>query len=110
MTLIDAWEKRKELWARGTELIVEGNQLWKELATMPASGALRVGVWFSLSEMSCDAAAKVSKGYALRMDADQIWADALLEAKGTKTKLVWVFDDMAKAYTCILEDGQEFKA
>lgn len=110
MTLEEAWEKRKELWKQGTKLIEEGNQLWKELATMPASGSPRVSVWYQLSEMSCDAAAKVSRGYALRMEGDGIWADSVTEEKGKSCKLTWIFDDQAKGYTCLLDDGQEFKA
>lgn len=107
--LQEAWEKRATLWTEGSKLIEEGNLLWKELSTMPATGAVRVGVWYELSEMSCDAAAKVSKGYGLRLEADSVWHDALVEAKGQKVKLTWVFDDQKKAYGCRLDTGEVFE-
>lgn len=110
MTLNEAWEKRRPLWAEGTKLIEEGNKLWKEIATMPATGSVACIVWFSLSDMSREAAQKVHQGYALRAEADGIWNDAMAEIKGPKTKLVWSFDEKAKAYDCRLDSGEEFKA
>ncbi len=110
MTLEEAWKDRKVQWNQGTKLIEEGNRLWKELATMPATGAVRVGVWFELSEMAREAAQKVHQGYALRAEADAIWHDTILDLQGSKTKLIWAFDDQAKAYDCRLDSGEEFKA
>jgi hypothetical protein len=110
MTLQEAWEERKKIWAKGTRLIEDGNILWKEIATMPASGAVRVGVWFSLSEDSAQAAGMVFRGYENRVNADVIWHDALIENKGPKVKLTWVFDAEKKGYTCVLDSGEEFKA
>lgn len=108
MTLQEAWQKRKELWANGTVSIEDGNKLWKEISVMP--GSVRVGIWYSLSEASAEAALKVATGYTQREAADLIWHDAIIEHKGPKAKLLWTYDDKAKGYSCTLETGEEFKA
>lgn len=109
MTLQEAWEKRKPMWAEGSKLIEEGNKLWKEIASMPATGALRASVWHSLSEMSKEAAEKVFHGYALRCEADGIWNDSLTEIVGAKAKVVWTYDATKQAYSCTLEHGEVFE-
>ncbi len=110
MTLLCAWNDRRPLWAEGTKLIEEGNRLWKEIAAMPGTGSVRIGVWYSLSEEAAEAAAKVSSGYAIRLEADALWNDAVVEIKGPKTKLIWEFDPLKKANKCTLESGEVFEA
>lgn len=77
---------------------------------MPASGAVRVGVWYQLSEMSKEAAEKVFQGYAMRSEADGIWHDGVVSARNPKIKLSWAYDAEKKGYDCTLETGEEFKA
>ncbi len=96
------------MWAEGSRLIEEGNHLWKEVAALP--GSVRIGIWFSLSETSAEAASTVSAGYTLRMAADALWHDAVMENKGPKTKVAWIYDNQAKGYDCILDSGEAFKA
>lgn len=107
-TLTEAWEERKKLWAAGSKKIENGNALWKEISALP--GAARVTVWYSFSEMSCDAARMVYEGYTLRQEGDCIWHEAVIKAKGVKAKLTWIYDDQAKGYMCTLDSGEEFKA
>lgn len=103
-----AWLKRKELWAKGSAKIIEGNKLWEEIKQLP--GAARISIWYAFSEMSCEAADTVSKGYSLRLDADRIWHDAVAINCGPQTKVTWAYDDTAKGYDCTLETGEIFKA
>ncbi len=106
--LQEAWAKRKELWTKGSALIVEGNKLWEEIKGLP--GAMRIGIWYSVSEMGAEAAAKVSAGYNLRMEADKIWFDAVTNEVASNPKATWTYDATAKGYDCTLETGEVFKA
>jgi hypothetical protein len=103
-----AWLKRKELWVKGSTKIKQGNSLWSEIKLLP--GAQRISVWFSISEMSLEAAQKVKSGYADRADGDKIWHDAVVMNCGPFTKVTWSYDDKAGAYDCTLESGEVFKA
>lgn len=107
MTLEEAWASREKLWRQGTILIADGNKMWKEITALP--GSTRVDVWLGISEASCEAANKVSRGYATRLEADQIWRDAIVEEKGDKCRLTWEFEDLKKAYRCILSTGEVFE-
>jgi len=108
LLLDEAWAMRKELWAQGSARVVKGNKLWEEIKQLP--GAARVSIWYAFSEMSCEAAREVAKGYAIRLDADKLWHDNISKIVGPQTKVTWTYDDQAKGYDCTLETGEVFKA
>jgi hypothetical protein len=107
-TALDAaWQERGIKWREGSDMIEKGNLAWKEIASLP--GALRVGMWFGVSEASYEAAKLVADGYKLRMDSDLIWHDALIADKGASAKISWEYVADKKAYRCILPTGEIFE-
>src|SRR5262245_31184248 len=107
-TLDEAWEIRKELWKKGSAKIVQANKEWEEIKSFP--GTSRIGLWYGVSEASAHAADLTAEGYTTRLDADKIWHDAVVSILGEKTKVTWGFDDAAKGYDCVLDNGEVFKA
>lgn len=101
-----AWKEREKKWREGSALIVKGNQSFNEIMAIP--GALRVVVWFGVSEASHEAAQQIADGYRLRMEADLIWHDAVVAAYGNAAKIRWEFIDEKKSYRCILPTGEVF--
>lgn len=107
LTLDEAWAKRQALWLKGTALIADGNKMWKEIVNLP--GSSRIGIWFNISESCKEAAKKVYDGYMLRTQADEIWHDAVIAAKGPKSRVTWENVPEKKADRCILDSGEVFE-